>query len=98
MFLPSFLLKNEKSTTPVSKSSTPTSRSDAPTPSSTITPVLRAAPAKLSGVETLGKHHAAFKDRTYESVHTESDSHFSLIQPDPIILMVNNIVLLLLLL
>uniref|UniRef100_A0A8D3DJI7 Groucho/TLE N-terminal Q-rich domain-containing protein n=1 Tax=Scophthalmus maximus TaxID=52904 RepID=A0A8D3DJI7_SCOMX len=46
---------NEKSTTPVSKSSTPTSRSDAPTPSNTSTPGLRPAPAKLTGVETLGE-------------------------------------------
>ncbi|XP_070760999.1 transducin-like enhancer protein 4 isoform X11 [Enoplosus armatus] len=44
---------NEKSTTPVSKSSTPTSRSDAPTPSSTSTPILRTAPSKPPGVETL---------------------------------------------
>uniref|UniRef100_A0A8D3CBC8 Groucho/TLE N-terminal Q-rich domain-containing protein n=1 Tax=Scophthalmus maximus TaxID=52904 RepID=A0A8D3CBC8_SCOMX len=46
---------NLKSTTPVSKSSTPTSRSDAPTPSNTSTPGLRPAPAKLTGVETLGE-------------------------------------------
>ncbi|XP_070761000.1 transducin-like enhancer protein 4 isoform X12 [Enoplosus armatus] len=45
--------ENEKSTTPVSKSSTPTSRSDAPTPSSTSTPILRTAPSKPPGVETL---------------------------------------------